>query len=103
MTLRFVYHYPEPNGPDADVLDAGPLGEVAAAAERAGFAGFSLSEHPVFLASGLSSYVTGCTLHPDGGTHASAGWFNWPGTGWANHAPLAALDRLDHPPTTEVS
>jgi 3-oxoacyl-[acyl-carrier protein] reductase len=57
----------------------------------------------VFLASGLSSYVTGGTLHPDGGTHASAGWFNWPGTGWANHAPLAALDRLDHPPTTEVS
>jgi hypothetical protein len=36
MTLRFVYHYPEPNGPDADVLDAGPLDEVAAAAERAG-------------------------------------------------------------------
>jgi 3-oxoacyl-[acyl-carrier protein] reductase len=51
----------------------------------------------VFLASGLSSFVTGCTLHPDGGTHASAGWFNWPGTGWANHAPLAALDRLTEP------
>jgi 3-oxoacyl-[acyl-carrier protein] reductase len=41
----------------------------------------------VFLASGLSSYVTGTTLHPDGGTFASAGWFNWPDTGWANHVP----------------
>lgn len=47
----------------------------------------------VFLASGLSSYVTGTTLHPDGGTFASAGWFNWPGSGWANHAPPHLLDR----------
>ncbi|WP_405864265.1 SDR family NAD(P)-dependent oxidoreductase [Streptomyces sp. NBC_00005] len=45
----------------------------------------------VFLASALSSYVTGTTLHPDGGTHASAGWFNWPGTGWANHVPSDVL------------
>jgi NAD(P)-dependent dehydrogenase (short-subunit alcohol dehydrogenase family) len=48
----------------------------------------------VFLASGLSSYITGTTLHPDGGTHAAAGWFNWPDTGWANHAPAAVLDLL---------
>lgn len=41
----------------------------------------------VFLASRLSAYITGTTLHPDGGTHASAGWFNWPGAGWANHVP----------------
>ncbi|QIX52664.1 SDR family oxidoreductase [Rhodococcus sp. DMU1] len=47
----------------------------------------------VFLASGLSSYVTGTTLHPDGGTFASAGWFNWPDTGWANYAPLRFLER----------
>lgn len=45
----------------------------------------------VFLASGLSAYVTGATLHPDGGTSASAGWFNWPGSGWANHAPAHLL------------
>ena len=32
----------------------------------------------VFLASALSSYVTGTTLHPDGGTSAASGWFNWP-------------------------
>jgi NAD(P)-dependent dehydrogenase (short-subunit alcohol dehydrogenase family) len=36
----------------------------------------------VFLASNLSAYVTGTTLHPDGGTFASNGWFNWPGDGW---------------------
>jgi len=41
----------------------------------------------VFLASSLSSFVTGSTLHPDGGTYASSGWFNWPASGWANHVP----------------
>jgi hypothetical protein len=41
----------------------------------------------VFLASGLSSYVTGTTVHPDGGTLASSGWFHWPRSGWANYAP----------------
>ena len=41
----------------------------------------------VFLASGLSAYVTGTTLHPDGGTYASSGWFNWPGSGWGNFVP----------------
>jgi len=56
----------------------------------------------VFLASGLSAYVTGTTLHPDGGTFASSGWFNWPGSGWANHAPTRLLrqaaDDLSPPP-----
>lgn len=56
MTLRFFYHYPETPGLDADMTDPGPLHEVAAAAERAGFHGFSLTEHPVpgarWLASG---------------------------------------------------
>jgi probable F420-dependent oxidoreductase len=54
--MRFIFHYPETNGPDGDGLDAGPLREVAVAAERAGFDGFSLSEHPApgarWLASG---------------------------------------------------
>lgn len=36
----------------------------------------------VFLASALSAYITGTTLHPDGGVLASSGWFNWPGSGW---------------------
>ncbi|WP_216911054.1 SDR family NAD(P)-dependent oxidoreductase [Nocardia noduli] len=50
-----------------------------------------ISNSVVFLASALSSYITGSTLHPDGGTKASAGWFNWPDYGWANHAPLDLL------------
>ena len=45
----------------------------------------------VFLASALSEFVTGSTLHPDSGTHAASGWFNWPGSGWANHAPARFL------------
>lgn len=46
----------------------------------------------VFLASALSSFVTGSTLHPDGGTYASSGWFNWPDSGWANHVPGRFLE-----------
>jgi probable F420-dependent oxidoreductase len=44
--MRFIYHYPETSGTEGDMLDSGPLHEVAAAAERAGFHGFALSEHP---------------------------------------------------------
>jgi probable F420-dependent oxidoreductase len=54
--LRVILHYPETNGLDGDMLDAGPIADVAIAAERAGFDGFSLTEHPIpgarWLASG---------------------------------------------------
>ena len=53
--MRFIFHYPETGGPDGDVLDAGPLRDVAVAAERAGFDGLSLSEHPVPSARWLAS------------------------------------------------
>lgn len=54
--MHFFFHYPETSGLDGDVLDAGPLRDIAVAVERSGFDGFSLSEHPVpgarWLASG---------------------------------------------------
>ncbi|MEU9339911.1 TIGR03619 family F420-dependent LLM class oxidoreductase [Streptomyces sp. NPDC048278] len=53
--LRFIFHYPEGAGPDSDALAAGPLHEIAVAAENAGFDGFSLSEHPAPGARWLSS------------------------------------------------
>ncbi len=53
-----------------------------------------ISNSVVFLASGLSSYITGATLHPDGGTFACSGWFNWPGGGYGNMLPPDVLDFL---------
>ncbi|EUA92949.1 enoyl-(Acyl carrier) reductase family protein [Mycobacterium ulcerans str. Harvey] len=35
----------------------------------------------VFLASDMARYVTGQTIHVDGGTHAAAGWYRDPQTG----------------------
>jgi 3-oxoacyl-[acyl-carrier protein] reductase len=48
----------------------------------------------VFLASKLSAYVTGTTLHPDGGTFASSGWSNWPDSGWSTQPPKQVMDIL---------
>jgi NAD(P)-dependent dehydrogenase (short-subunit alcohol dehydrogenase family) len=36
----------------------------------------------VFLASDLSRFVTGSTIHVDGGSYAASGWRRRPGTGW---------------------
>jgi 3-oxoacyl-[acyl-carrier protein] reductase len=53
-----------------------------------------VSNAVLFLASRLSSYITGATLHPDGGALASSGWFNWPEEGFRNTVPAPILDRL---------
>jgi len=50
-----------------------PMGRAGHVDEMAGAA--------VFLASDLSSYVTGQTIHVDGGTQASSGWTHHPDTG----------------------
>jgi NAD(P)-dependent dehydrogenase (short-subunit alcohol dehydrogenase family) len=41
----------------------------------------------VFLASELASYVTGHTLHVDGGTAASMGWYHHPADGHYVYGP----------------
>ena len=48
----------------------------------------------LFLASDLSSFITGMTLHPDGGALASSGWFNWPKEGYLNNPPADVVDAL---------
>ena len=47
-----------------------PLGRAGEPEDIAGAA--------VFLASELGRYVTGATLHVDGGTHAAGGWYRDP-------------------------
>ena len=51
----------------------------------------------LFLASGLSSYITGTTLHPDGGALAGSGWMHWPDDGFTARPPAWVLDRLEEP------
>ncbi|HVH05315.1 MAG TPA: SDR family NAD(P)-dependent oxidoreductase [Myxococcota bacterium] len=57
-----------------------PLGRAAEPVEVAGPA--------LFLASELAAYVTGTTLHVDGGTHAAGGWYGSPdGSGYVLGPP----------------
>jgi NAD(P)-dependent dehydrogenase (short-subunit alcohol dehydrogenase family) len=53
-----------------------PLGRFGQPNDVAGVA--------VFLASDLSTFVTGTTIHVDGGTFASGGWFPTEEGGWTN-------------------
>jgi probable F420-dependent oxidoreductase len=45
--MEFSFAYPETKGLEADMLDAGDIGEIAVALEDAGFHGLSLTEHPI--------------------------------------------------------
>jgi probable F420-dependent oxidoreductase len=44
--MRFMYQYPEVTGSAVDMLDCGPVADLARAAEAAGWSGFSFTEHP---------------------------------------------------------
>lgn len=81
---------PNPMGTEAGARIAIPMGRPGVPTDVSGCV--------VFLASALSGYVTGTTLHPDGGTFASSGWFNWPDDGWGNHAPSSLLGLLGEQP-----
>ncbi len=56
-----------------DVAPGIPMGRPGDVDEIAGAA--------VFLASDLAGYITGQTIHVDGGTHAAGGWYHHPQTG----------------------
>lgn len=53
--MRFMFQYPDFHGLDGDMLDAGPVAELAMAAERHGWSGFSFTEHPAPSAKWLAS------------------------------------------------
>jgi NAD(P)-dependent dehydrogenase (short-subunit alcohol dehydrogenase family) len=65
-------------GPDQEHLIPAwvPVGRFGTASDTAGVA--------LFLASDLSSFVTGTTVHADGGTLAASGWFPTEEGGWTN-------------------
>jgi NAD(P)-dependent dehydrogenase (short-subunit alcohol dehydrogenase family) len=62
-----------PPGAEEEFAFVVPMGRVGHVDEMAGAA--------VFLAGALSSYVTGQTIHVDGGTQAAGGWIHDPTTG----------------------
>jgi 3-oxoacyl-[acyl-carrier protein] reductase len=62
-----------PPGSEARFGHTVPMGRAGHVDEMAGAA--------VFLASDLASYITGETIHVDGGTHAAGGWYHHPETG----------------------
>jgi NAD(P)-dependent dehydrogenase (short-subunit alcohol dehydrogenase family) len=67
-----------------------PLGRTGTADE--------LSNAVLFLASDLSSFITGTAVHVDGGGWASSGWTRWPEDGWFFPRPSPrTLERLFPP------
>lgn len=62
-----------PEGLGPEVSHAIPMGRPGHVDEIASTA--------VFLASEMASYITGQTIHVDGGTQAAGGWYHHPDTG----------------------
>ena len=53
--MGFIYQYPEMYGSQGDMLDAGPVADLAVKAEACGWSGFAFTEHPVPGAKWLES------------------------------------------------
>src|ERR1700710_2236679 len=70
-----------PPGSEARFAKTVPMGRAGDVDELAGAA--------VFLASNLASYITGQTIHVDGGTHAAGGWYHHPETGAYSLGPTS--------------
>jgi NAD(P)-dependent dehydrogenase (short-subunit alcohol dehydrogenase family) len=70
-----------PAGFEEGIAFTVPMGRAGHVDEMAGAA--------VFLASDLASYVTGQTIHVDGGTEAAGGWYHHPETGAYSLGPTS--------------
>lgn len=67
---------------DADRIPSWvPVGRFGTAEDVAGVA--------LFLASDLSAFVTGTTIHADGGSLAAGGWFRRPDDTWTNRPTVS--------------
>lgn len=53
--MKFIFQYPDCHGADGDLLDAGPVPTLAAAAEHAGWHGLAFTEHPAPTARWLAA------------------------------------------------
>jgi len=53
--MQFIFQYPDYHGTDGDMLDAGPVAELAVIAERTGWKGFAFTEHPAPSAKWLET------------------------------------------------
>jgi probable F420-dependent oxidoreductase len=53
--MKFMFSYPEVPGTEIEMLDAGPVAELAQAAEAAGFGGFAFTEHPAPAAKWMAT------------------------------------------------
>ena len=68
-----------PEGLGPEISHAIPMGRAGHVDEIASTA--------VFLASAMANYITGQTIHVDGGTQAAGGWYHHPRTGEYKFGP----------------
>lgn len=95
-----VYYDPAPSGyvtdPSSPEFEKymGLIYEQAKCAIPMGRPGYveDIVKAALFYASDLSSYITGGTLHVDGGAAASSGWYMFPEEGFRNRIPAKIVD-----------